>query len=353
MINKILGLNLEAEQSARNASCMGDLVTDYYESNPPCAENRPVCFNVSFDGKGVPKITNRSEKKDPRERLKRGEKKGIKQMATVCVISCFAPQERTVEDIIQGLMDSPLTKIEKKKEDKEMKEENKKNTTQKKWHEQVHRRAFLADQEKAIKYGLLHLKQRMQNPESRFVVPIDGGVGLEDRVLANVKEYGLTAQFDGIILDIIHVSEYVWDAATAIYGADSDKRKPWVRKILTYLLESKTTQVINKLESKLENKNLSKSRKKQIQKSINYFTNHQHKMNYKKYLEKGYPVSSALIESTCGHLVKERLEMSGMRWSSEGAQSTMDLRALKLNGDLEDFMSFRMEKDRKGHRAAA
>ena len=44
--------------------------------------------------------------------------------------------------------------------------------------------------------------------------------------------------------------------------------------------------------------------------------------------------------------VKERMEQSGMRWSSQGAQNIMDLRAIKLNEDMDDFMQFVINKDR-------
>ena len=86
-------------------------------------------------------------------------------------------------------------------------------------------------------------------------------------------------------------------------------------------------------------------KQKQVEKAITYFTNHQHKMDYKTFIEKGYPVSSALVEAACGHLVKERMEQSGMRWSSQGAQNIMDIRAVKLNEDMENFMDFRIKKE--------
>ncbi|MFT4665079.1 MAG: hypothetical protein ACI9XB_002032, partial [Gammaproteobacteria bacterium] len=62
---------------------------------------------------------------------------------------------------------------------------------------------------------------------------------------------------------------------------------------------------------------------------------------------KGYPISSAIVESTCKHLVKDRMEQSGMRWSSSGAQHMMDLRAVKINGDMKEFMTFVTAENRK------
>jgi len=187
----------------------------------------------------------------------------------------------------------------------------------------------------------------MNNPNSRFMVPIDAGIGLEDKILASVKKYGLESRFDGIVLDIIHVSEYVWDAGTAIFGESSKFRAEWVRETLVDLLNSKTDKVIDDLVQNRDKTNLSKNKKDQVQKAITYFTNHKHKMDYKSFIEKGYPVSSALVESACGHLVKERMEQSGMRWSSQGAQNMMDLRAVKQNGDMDKFMEFVVHQDRK------
>lgn len=70
-------------------------------------------------------------------------------------------------------------------------------------------------------------------------------------------------------------------------------------------------------------------------------------MDYKTFIEKGYPISSALVEAACGHLVKERIEQSDMRWSSIGAQNIMDLRAVIINSDMEEFMAFRVLNDQK------
>ncbi|MCR9099007.1 MAG: ISKra4 family transposase, partial [bacterium] len=47
--------------------------------------------------------------------------------------------------------------------------------------------------------------------------------------------------------DIIHVLEYVWAAATAVFGEQSKLRTPWVRDMLTDLLNSKTQKVIDDL----------------------------------------------------------------------------------------------------------
>ncbi len=60
-------------------------------------------------------------------------------------------------------------------------------------------------------------------------------------------------------------------------------------------------------------------------------------MKYDEYLEQGYPIGSGVVEGACRHLVKDRMELTGMRWSVPGAQSILRLRAVSLNGDWEQF----------------
>jgi len=341
-LNSLLGLGLSDVGSERNIHYLGEEVQSYYDQKPVAPPEGPVCFSASFDGKGVPKIKP-LDKSKPKEtkRLGRGEKRGVKQMATVGVISYFEPKQRKVDSIIRGLMEyGSNTEESPDGIEQPVKNDNR-------WHQDIHRRAFLADQDKCIDYGIGRIKSMMSHPKSRFVVPIDAGIGLEDKVLKSVEQHGLSDKFDGIILDLIHVSEYVWDCANAVLGEKSKLRADWVKEMLEDLLKSKSKKVIEDL-IQLKNKGkLTDNKKEKLQKAITYFTNHQHKMDYKTYLHKGYPVSSALVESNCKHLVKDRMELSGMRWSSKGAQNMMDMRAVKLNGDLPDFVDFMERKNKK------
>lgn len=348
--NKLLNLELSWKSSERNVGYLGKNVDEYYESKEPIVEQSAVCFSASFDGKGVTKVVEikKEEGVNPKRRLGRGEKLSTMEMATVSVVSSFAPKVRTTAAIVDSLMGT----VENKEINNGVAKKQSENDNS--WHKNIHRRGHLGQQKKSIEYGINQIKQRMVNPNSRFVIPIDAGAGLEPKILECVREMGLENQFDGIILDIIHVNEYIWEAATAILGEKSKFKSKWVRTVLTDLLESKTDKVIKGLELTRDKGDFSDSKKKRIQTTITYFTNHKHKMDYKYFLGKGYPISSALVESACGHLVKERMEQSGMRWSSVGAQNILDLRAVKINGDLEDFMKFVSKNQHgDGYKAAA
>ena len=70
--------------------------------------------------------------------------------------------------------------------------------------------------------------------------------------------------------------------------------------------------------------------KKDLQDCITYFGNHLHQMRYAHYVENAIPIGSGVTEAACKTLVKQRLCSSGMRWTPEGAQIILSLRALAL-----------------------
>ncbi|MFQ5796026.1 MAG: hypothetical protein ACE5JP_13390 [Candidatus Bipolaricaulia bacterium] len=68
-------------------------------------------------------------------------------------------------------------------------------------------------------------------------------------------------------------------------------------------------------------------------------------MRYDAYLAAGYPIATGVIEGTCGSLVKDRTDRSGMKWTRQGVQAVLDLRALKRNGDWEAYWEYHIEKE--------
>ena len=58
-----------------------------------------------------------------------------------------------------------------------------------------------------------------------------------------------------------------------------------------------------------------------------------------------YPIASGVIEGACRHVVKDRLERTGMSWVRQGAQSMLKLRCLHLTGQWDTFVEFRVERE--------
>ena len=63
-------------------------------------------------------------------------------------------------------------------------------------------------------------------------------------------------------------------------------------------------------------------------------------------LERGYPIGSGVIEGACRNLINDRLELTGMRWTVQGAESIIRLRAVYINKEWKDFWRFRRKSEK-------
>ena len=90
---------------------------------------------------------------------------------------------------------------------------------------------------------------------------------------------------------------------------------------------------------------LSAAQRQHLTQISDYFHRHRHRVHYDQYLAAGYPIASGVIEGACRHVVKDRLERSGMHWTVAGAQAMLQLRCVAINEQWEDFLRFRIQQE--------
>ena len=113
--------------------------------------------------------------------------------------------------------------------------------------------------------------------------------------------------------------------------------------------------MIGGLRRLLKNSELRGEKRRTVTACIRYYENNRDHMRYDEYLAAGYPIGSGVAEGACRHLVKDRMEQTGMRWTPSGAQAMLHLRAIYLNGDWKAYMDYRIEAEQEalyGRRAA-
>ncbi len=76
-----------------------------------------------------------------------------------------------------------------------------------------------------------------------------------------------------------------------------------------------------------------------------YFEKNAYRIRYDEYLQEGYPIATGVIEGACRHLVKDRMERSGMRWRLSGAAPMLMLRAIHVSNHWDTFQTQRMKSD--------
>ena len=92
---------------------------------------------------------------------------------------------------------------------------------------------------------------------------------------------------------------------------------------------------------------LSKPKKAKVEQRLNYLAKRCEHMKYDEYLAAGYPIGSGVVEGACRHLVKDRMEQTGMRWRIKGAQAILSLRAIYVNDDWSTFHTDRIQAEQR------
>ena len=153
-------------------------------------------------------------------------------------------------------------------------------------------------------------------------------VGIADGAKSNWDFLG--PHIDEQVLDFYHASQYLTRAAAAIYKQEKE-REQWLDEKCHNLKHKHhaAQRILRELEQAPTTK-MKPDQKKDLQDCITYLGNHLHQMRYARYVENGIPIGSGVTEAACKTLVKQRLCCSGMRWTPEGAQIILSLRALVL-----------------------
>jgi hypothetical protein len=165
-----------------------------------------------------------------------------------------------------------------------------------------------------------------EGPHSQHRVALtDGAEAVQQQWVSHLPAYTL-------VLDIIHATEYLWDTANVLLGETHPHRTAWVRSYLAPVLAGQMEAVITALEAEAHDPACTATQRQAVQRTIGYYRRNRPYMRYDESLAQGWPIGTGVIEGACRHLVKDRLEQSGMRWTKAGAQAVLDLRAVRING---------------------
>ena len=332
-LEMLLGLRLGTralEQMNRVVASYAPSFQDALETPPACEEG-PLMV-VTADGKGVPmRRPGADEEKGPKPHHRRGpgEKANKKRMACVGAVYSIEPFVRRAEDIIDEVLRDKKAKERPRPQHKHV------------WAELT--REFEDEPPVTAKDGLFchltdELTARNLGHDRPVICLMDGERALWDAQAVYFPEaVG--------VLDLFHVLERLWAVAHCFHKEGSDASKEFVEQRLRDLLQGRVGYVINGLRRRLKAEKLSGLRRKVVRSAVEYLENNKAHMRYDEYLAAGYPVGSGVAEGACRHLVKDRMEQTGMRWTMEGAQAMLHVRALYLNDQWEEFLEHRVEQE--------
>jgi hypothetical protein len=303
-------------------------------STPPAKEEGEVLV-FSSDGKGVPLVREDAAKVPAFETA--NKRPGNRRMASVASVYSVDRFVRTAADIVAALF----------RDDRPTDEDLPKRPRPKFKHTTAHFAKQYPDGDEMMTVSATHeafgwaageIERRHQSGQP-LVLLMDGQHSLWDTAALQCFA-GTPVE----ILDIVHVSSYVWSAAKLL-ETERAKQLVFTRHRLTRILEGDVAGVVRGLRATLTRRKLPGEPRKQLEGICNYLAGHAARMRYDEYLRAGYPIASGVIEGACRHLVKDRMERSGMRWTLEGARNMLNVRAAFQSSYWDQFQRSRIARE--------
>nr|WP_246239824.1 ISKra4 family transposase [Acrocarpospora corrugata] len=319
-------------------------VEAFYEARVPLPCTAATLLVISCDGKGVPM---RPEALRPataraaavkggntyRTRLAGGEKSGRKRMATVAAVYDAEPAMRRPHDVITfpGSGSGSATQNGPGRRRQGPKATGKWLTAS------VERSAgdVIAD-------AFDQAAARDPEHRRRWVVLVDGDRHQLDLVGSQARRHQVDVH---IVVDFIHLAEYVWKAAWSLHTPGDPAAETWVAIQLLAILSGRLEETLTELRRQARTAGLNPEQRKGIQTCVKYLTAKRDHLDYAGALAAGWPIATGIVEGACRHLVADRLNITGARWGLDGAEAVLKLRAVISNGHLEPYWAFHLQQE--------
>ena len=98
-----------------------------------------------------------------------------------------------------------------------------------------------------------------------------------------------------IVLDFVHVLEYVWKAAFCFFVPGSQEAEAWVKERGLRLLQGQASDVAAGIRRSATRQKLSPSERERADKCADYLLKYRNYLRYDEYLENGYPIATRVI----------------------------------------------------------
>lgn len=331
----------QVEQLARRAAADAEAFYAWRLAGP-APDGEPLV--LTFDGKGIvmrpeslrPATAKAAQAAENKlvTRLSAGEKHGRKRMAEVAGVYDALPVPRLPEDVIR----TPAAKRRQKKAQAAGPKKPPQRQARNKWLSA----SVTAGIRPVVAAAFDEAERRDPAHQREWVVLIDGNNTQIDAVTAEASERGVTVT---IVIDFVHVAEYCWKAAWSFFDKGEPAAEEWVAAQLRKILQGKSAQVAAGIRRRATAYGYVGPERAGADECARYLDNKKDYLGYGTALARGWPIATGIIEGACRHLVKDRMDITGARWSLEGAEAVLKLRAITANGDFEDYWRFHLRRE--------
>jgi hypothetical protein len=150
-----------------------------------------------------------------------------------------------------------------------------------------------------------------------------------------------------ILIDFAHVLQYLWRAAWCFHRPRDPAIEAWVTARGADILHGRVAAVIARIQAlaAAHPPRPGGEHDKIIRKTLTYLDNKRPYLDYPRALANGWPIATGVIEGACRHLIGDRMGITGARWGIDGAQAILSLRAIRANGDLDDYWNYHIAQE--------
>jgi hypothetical protein len=185
-------------------------------------------------------------------------------------------------------------------------------------------------------------ERRDPQHKREWAVLIDGNNTQIEAVTAEAERRGITVT---IVIDFIHVLEYLWKAAWSFFDKGEPAAEEWVADQARKILRGKSAQVAAGIRRRATTYGYSPAERAGADECARYLDNKKDYLGYATALAKGWPIATGVIEGAARWLVKDRMDITGARWGLEGAEAILKLRALIASGDFDAYWRFHLRRE--------
>jgi hypothetical protein len=175
-----------------------------------------------------------------------------------------------------------------------------------------------------------------------WVVLVDGAEHQLDLVRAEAARRGVTIH---VVIDIVHVLEYLWGAAWSFHASGDPAAEDWVAVKALAVLAGDSARAAQEITAEADAAGMEGSRRTGADACVRYLGNKHDFLRYDQALASGWPIATGVIEGACRHLIADRLDIGGARWGLDGAEAVLTLRAVIANGDFEEYWRFHLARE--------
>ncbi len=260
-------------------------------------------------------------------RLSKGEKRNRKRMAEIASVYELTPEPRTAADILPHPdTPAPAARTRPKANNKWLK-------------------ASVTDDATAVIAEMFNEADRRDPDRQRaWVALVDGNNHQIDRIKTEARKLKVKIP---IVVDFIHVLEYLWAACWCFYKEGDPAAEQWVHEKALAVLEGKAGIVAAAIRRKATRRALEPDKRQGADRCADYLLAKRPYLDYPTALKHGWPIATGVIEGACRHLVKDRMDITGARWGLAGAEAILTLRALISNDDFDQYWSFHLAQEHR------